>query len=151
MAFASNVFVQKCLVCTADLSHVTNLLYKQGIFVQIRWTHCNKTNNFQCCQYHTLIRILPEEPKEIGASNLRFTGDPKSTLELVVSQTVPLDTISGISRVEAAPFPQHRSTLRDQAGSGSQPDRGPVKGLQIIDDRAGELRTCGIESVVEIG
>src|ERR1039457_7459177 len=66
MAFASNVFVQKCLVCTADLSHVTNLLYKQGIFVQIRWTHCNTTNNFQCCQYHTLIRILPEEPNSFS-------------------------------------------------------------------------------------
>ena len=43
------------------LLHVTNRLYKEGIFVQIRWTHCNKTNNFQCCQYHPLIRILPEE------------------------------------------------------------------------------------------
>ena len=43
------------------LLHVTNRLYKEGIFVQIRWTHCNKTNNFQCCQYHALIRILPDE------------------------------------------------------------------------------------------
>jgi hypothetical protein len=45
-----------------NLSHVTNRLYKQGIFVQIRWTHCNKTSNIQCCQYPALIRILPEEP-----------------------------------------------------------------------------------------
>ena len=28
------------------LLHVTNPLYKKGIFVQIRWTRCNKTNNF---------------------------------------------------------------------------------------------------------
>ena len=97
------------------------------------------------------VRIHDGEPIKIAVSNLRFTGDPKSTLELVASQTVPLDTISGISRVEADPFPQHRSTLRDQAGSGSQPDRGPMKGLRIIDDRAGELRTCGIESVVDSG
>jgi len=41
---------------------VTNPLYKVGIFVQICWTHCNKTNKFQCCQYYALIRILPEEP-----------------------------------------------------------------------------------------
>jgi hypothetical protein len=49
-------------VPSETMSHVTNLLYKEGIVVQIRWTHCNKTNNFQCCQYNALIRILPEEP-----------------------------------------------------------------------------------------
>ena len=43
------------------LLHVTNLLYKKGIFVQIRWTHCNKTNNIHCCQYPALVRILPED------------------------------------------------------------------------------------------
>src|SRR4029077_18630939 len=43
------------------LLHVTNRLYKEGIFVQIRWTRCNKTYNIQCCQYPTLVRILPEE------------------------------------------------------------------------------------------
>src|SRR4051794_31445737 len=45
-----------------NLLHVTNRLYKEGIFVQIRWTRCNKTSNIQCCQYPLLIRILPEEP-----------------------------------------------------------------------------------------
>jgi hypothetical protein len=30
---------------------VTNLVYKQGVLVQIRWTHCNKTNTFQRYQY----------------------------------------------------------------------------------------------------
>jgi hypothetical protein len=44
-----------------NLLHVTNQLYKQGIFVQIRWTRCNKTYNIQCCQHHALIRILPDE------------------------------------------------------------------------------------------
>jgi len=44
------------------LLHVTNLLSKEGISVQIRWTYCNKANNFQCCQYHSLIRVLPDEP-----------------------------------------------------------------------------------------
>ena len=44
------------------LSHVTNLLSKRGIFVQFCWTRCSKTNKFQCYQYHTMIRILPEEP-----------------------------------------------------------------------------------------
>jgi len=44
------------------LLHVTNLLSKEGIFVPIRWTYCNKIINLQCCQYHTLIRVLPEEP-----------------------------------------------------------------------------------------
>ena len=39
---------------------VTNRLDKEGIFVQIRWRHCNKTNNIQCCQYHALVRILPD-------------------------------------------------------------------------------------------
>ena len=39
---------------------MTNPLYKEGIFVQIRWTRCNKTYNIQCCQYPALIRILPE-------------------------------------------------------------------------------------------
>jgi len=43
------------------LSHVTNPLYKEGIFVQIRWTHCNKTSNIQCCQYPALVRILPDD------------------------------------------------------------------------------------------
>jgi hypothetical protein len=43
-----------------NLLHVTNQLYKQGIFVQIRWTRCNKTYNIQCCQHHALIRILPD-------------------------------------------------------------------------------------------
>jgi tetratricopeptide (TPR) repeat protein len=47
-------------VPSEDLSHVTNPLYKEGIFVQIRWTNCNKTNNFQCCQYYALIRIQTE-------------------------------------------------------------------------------------------
>ncbi len=44
------------------LLHVTNRLYKEGIFVQISWTHCNQTNDLQCCQHHSLIRVLPEEP-----------------------------------------------------------------------------------------
>ena len=44
------------------LLHVTNLLSKEGISVQIRWTYCNRAINFQCCQYHSLIRVLPDEP-----------------------------------------------------------------------------------------
>src|SRR6266849_10993136 len=51
------------------LSHVTNRLYKQGIFVQIRWTHCNKTSNIQCCQYPALIRIPPDEAAKGFVSN----------------------------------------------------------------------------------
>ena len=42
------------------LLHVTNLLPKEAIFVPIRWTYCNKIINLQCCQYHTLIRVLPD-------------------------------------------------------------------------------------------
>jgi len=42
------------------LLHVTKRLSKEGIFVQIPWAHCNKTNRLQCCQYHTLIRVLPD-------------------------------------------------------------------------------------------
>src|SRR6266849_6760990 len=45
-----------------NLLHVTNPLRKEPIFVLIRWTHCNRNNNFKCCQYSTLIRVLPEEP-----------------------------------------------------------------------------------------
>ena len=60
------------------LSHVTNPLYKVGIFVQICWTHCNKTNKFQCCQYYALIRILPEEPKHL----LYFQRIPCKTRQL---------------------------------------------------------------------
>lgn len=62
-------------------------------------------------------RVYDGEANKIAVSNLRFTDDPKSTLEPVVSQAVPLDTNSVISRVEADPFPQHRSTLDDQGGS----------------------------------
>ena len=51
----------KTLPRPENLSHVTNALYKEGIFVQILWTYSNKTNNFQCCQQHTLIRVLPED------------------------------------------------------------------------------------------
>ena len=43
-----------------NLTHVTNPLSNRGIFVQIRWMHCNKSNKFQCCQYPAVIRILPE-------------------------------------------------------------------------------------------
>jgi hypothetical protein len=35
-------------------------------------------------------RVQCGEPTEIGVSNLYFTGDPNSTLELVVSQRLPL-------------------------------------------------------------
>ena len=52
-----------------NLLHVTNRLYKEGMFVQIRWMHRNKTSNFQCCQCHTLIRVLPE-----GAYNPSFNS-----------------------------------------------------------------------------
>jgi len=45
-----------------NLLHVTNQLYKEGILGQIRWKYCNRIHNFQCCQYHTMIRVLPEEP-----------------------------------------------------------------------------------------
>jgi hypothetical protein len=31
------------------LLHVTNPLYRQGISVQMPWTHCNRFNNLQCC------------------------------------------------------------------------------------------------------
>jgi len=43
------------------LLHVTNRLSKVGVFVQIRWTYCSKTNNFHCCQCWHLIRILPDD------------------------------------------------------------------------------------------
>lgn len=45
---------------SVNMLHVTNLLSKEPIFVQIRWTHCNKPNNFQCYQYQVLIRVLPD-------------------------------------------------------------------------------------------
>jgi hypothetical protein len=47
-----------------NLLHVTNRLYKEAIFVRTPWARCNKTNNFQCCQYRTLIRVIPEEPNK---------------------------------------------------------------------------------------
>ena len=56
----------------SKLLHVTNQLYKEGIFAQMRWTYCNKTNNFKCCQYRYLIRVIPEEP------NLRFGLSPQN-------------------------------------------------------------------------
>jgi hypothetical protein len=59
---------ESCFKLSENLLHVTNPLYKQGIFVQIRWTHCNKTSNIQCCQYPALVRILPEEPHKINRS-----------------------------------------------------------------------------------
>src|SRR5580765_5370793 len=40
---------EDCFKPAENLLHVTNLLYKQGSFVQIHWTHCNKTNKIQCC------------------------------------------------------------------------------------------------------
>lgn len=49
-------------VLQTKLLHVTNRLYKEDTSVQLRWTCCNKTNNFQCCQYNAMIRVLPEEP-----------------------------------------------------------------------------------------
>jgi hypothetical protein len=59
----TKVFTEfKALRHSENLLHVTNRLYKEGISVQMRWTDCNKTNNFQCCQHHSLIRVLPEEP-----------------------------------------------------------------------------------------
>jgi hypothetical protein len=68
--FRDSVFIAACLfleqrptlLSPRNLLHVTNQLYKEGILVQIRWMLCNKTSNLQCCQYHALIRILPEEP-----------------------------------------------------------------------------------------
>src|ERR1039457_2812033 len=40
-------------------------------------------------------RVQCGEPTEIDVSILYFTGDPNSTLELVVSQRFPLDAVSG--------------------------------------------------------
>ena len=58
------------------LSHVTNWLCKEGIFAQMRWTHCNKDNNIQCCQHPALIRILPEDLLSEGED---FEGGIAST------------------------------------------------------------------------
>ena len=45
------------------------------------------------------VRILPEEPPKLGISNLRFTGDPNSTLELVGLQGVrSLDELFAVVR-----------------------------------------------------
>ena len=38
-----------------------------------------------------MVRIHVGEPSEIGVSNLYFTDDPNSTLELVASAGVPLN------------------------------------------------------------
>jgi hypothetical protein len=53
-----------------NLLHATNLLSKVGIFVQIRGTRCRKTNNFERCHHHALIRVLPEEPYRISSLQL---------------------------------------------------------------------------------
>jgi hypothetical protein len=66
-----------------NLLHVTNPLYKVGIFVQMCWTYCNKTSNFQSCQYHTLIRILPEEP------NCFHTKIPRSVVNANALRACP--------------------------------------------------------------
>ena len=67
-----------------NLLHVTTPLSNRGIFVQICWTRCNKTNIFQCCQYPGVIRILPEESNVFTTSRESFrltdySGEPART------------------------------------------------------------------------
>jgi hypothetical protein len=60
-------------------------LYKMGILVQMRWTRCNKTNNFQCCQYHALIRILPGEANGVF-QDARYLIDFITTISEISSR-----------------------------------------------------------------
>src|ERR1019366_2093049 len=70
------------------------------------------------------VRVLRGEPAKFDVSNLRLAGDPNSTLELVASQAVSLNTVSEHQRIaEILP----RSTLRDC--SGAIPADGPASAL----------------------
>jgi hypothetical protein len=69
---------------------VTNRLYKEGNFVQICWTRCNKTSNIQCCQYSALIRILPEEPNSFSPKDQSPVVDANAlSASSPASRTIP--------------------------------------------------------------